>query len=83
MRLGPALAILDNLETPWEGRAAAVEDVLERLAAIPNLVLMASIRGSMRRSARPGGRAWRHCGSRLHMTVNFCSTSPKSRPRIN
>jgi TIR domain len=38
------LVVLDNLETPWEGRQSAVEGVLERLAAIPGLLLLTSVR---------------------------------------
>jgi hypothetical protein len=41
---GVALLVLDNLETPWEGRESAAEAVLERLAAIPGLLLLATIR---------------------------------------
>jgi tetratricopeptide (TPR) repeat protein len=50
----PALLVLDNLETPWEADQLTVEDFLGRLAALPNLALVVSIRGG----ERPGGVAW-------------------------
>ena len=52
---GPALVILDNLEAPWELDRVAVEGTLERLAAIPGLALLASLRGG----DRPLRPAWR------------------------
>ena len=41
----PALLVLDNAETPWEADRAGTEALLHRLAAVPNLALMASLRG--------------------------------------
>jgi hypothetical protein len=40
------LLVLDNLETPWEADMPGVQDDLRRLAAIPGLSLLASLRGS-------------------------------------
>jgi tetratricopeptide (TPR) repeat protein len=52
-----ALLVLDNLETPWEteGQGPATAEALRRLAAVPGLSLLASIRGS----ERPAGVRWR------------------------
>ncbi|HEX8203742.1 MAG TPA: toll/interleukin-1 receptor domain-containing protein, partial [Isosphaeraceae bacterium] len=50
----PAVLVLDNLETPWEADGAGTEAVLDGLAAVPGLVLVASIRGA----ERPAG-GWR------------------------
>ena len=47
----PALLVLDNLETPWESDMARTEADLCRLAAIPGLSLLVSVRGT----AAPGG----------------------------
>ena len=41
---GPALAILDNFETPWRKEKAATEAVLGRLAAIKGLRLIVTAR---------------------------------------
>jgi hypothetical protein len=41
----PALAILDNLETPWRKDPAATEALLGRLAAIESLRLVITVRG--------------------------------------
>jgi tetratricopeptide (TPR) repeat protein len=49
-----SLLVLDNLETPWEADQLKVEDFLGRLAALPNLALVVSIRGG----ERPAGVAW-------------------------
>ncbi|MFZ4411181.1 MAG: hypothetical protein ACOYOH_27825 [Paracraurococcus sp.] len=59
--LGAALALLllDNLETCWEVEAEAVEAVLRRLAAMPGLALLATLRGRRRRGRRVGRRG---CG---------------------
>lgn len=51
----PALLILDNVEVPWALDLAGVEDLLTRLAAIPELALVCSFRGS----ERPLGPRWR------------------------
>jgi tetratricopeptide (TPR) repeat protein len=42
--VGPALAILDNFETPWRKEKAATEAMLGRLAAIKGLRLIATAR---------------------------------------
>jgi tetratricopeptide (TPR) repeat protein len=42
---GPAVAILDNLETPWRKEKAATEALLGRLAAIAGLHLIVTVRG--------------------------------------
>ena len=41
------LLVLDNLETPWEADMVGVQDDLLRLAAIPGLSLLGSLRGSV------------------------------------
>jgi tetratricopeptide (TPR) repeat protein len=41
----PALIVLDNLETPWERNPGGIEHVLARLARLPHVTLLASIRG--------------------------------------
>lgn len=41
----PALVVLDNLETPLEADTAAIEDEFAAFAAVPNIALVASIRG--------------------------------------
>ncbi|WP_437616088.1 tetratricopeptide repeat protein [Sorangium sp. So ce834] len=52
---GPAVLALDNLETPWDGGdQAGTEALLAELAAMPQLALMASVRGA----GRPGRVAW-------------------------
>jgi hypothetical protein len=43
----PGLLALDNLETPWEADMPRVQDDLRRLAAIPGLSLLASLRGTV------------------------------------
>ncbi|WP_438001827.1 tetratricopeptide repeat protein [Sorangium sp. So ce185] len=53
---GPAVLALDNLETPWDGGdQAGTETLLAELAAMPQLGLVASVRGA----GRPGRVAWR------------------------
>jgi hypothetical protein len=53
-RAGPALLVLDNLETPWEHDQTGTENVLARLARLRPLALLASIR-----SGHPPSRpAW-------------------------
>ncbi|XXX91117.1 tetratricopeptide repeat protein [Sorangium sp. So ce145] len=52
---GPAILALDNLETPWNGDdQAETEALLAELAAMPQLALVASVRGA----GRPGRVAW-------------------------
>lgn len=52
---GPAVLVLDNLETPWERDTSAVEELLCHLAALPCLALAVSLRGEQ----RPYGPSWR------------------------
>ncbi|MGE3293967.1 MAG: TIR domain-containing protein [Geminicoccaceae bacterium] len=54
LRQAPALLVLDNLETPWERHPTDVEDLLARLARIPGIAVIASIRGG----AVPTRPAW-------------------------
>ncbi len=56
-RLGeaPGLLVLDNLETPWEAEEHPTAAILRQLAAVPGLVLLASLRGT----EQPGGARWR------------------------
>ena len=54
LREAPAPLVLDNLETPWEADMPAVQDTLRRLAALPHLALLASLRGS----EAPDSPAW-------------------------
>ena len=77
LRAGPALVVLDNLETPWQADERGTEEQLARLAGIPGVRLLASIRSGapparprwgvrfeldrLRRPARPGAAA-RHRG---------------------
>ena len=55
-RLGqaPGLLVLDNLETPWDGEREKVEAVLASLHRVPQLALLASIRGN----EPPAGVRW-------------------------
>jgi tetratricopeptide (TPR) repeat protein len=41
---GPGLLVLDNTETPWWKDGAGTEAVLERLAEVPRLALVCSVR---------------------------------------
>jgi tetratricopeptide (TPR) repeat protein len=50
-----AVVVLDNFETPWTADPLPVEELLRILAAIPQLGLAVSARGT----ARPGGLSWR------------------------
>ncbi|WP_234023865.1 tetratricopeptide repeat protein [Sorangium cellulosum] len=51
----PAVLALDNLETPWHGDdQAGTEALLAELAAVPQLALVASVRGA----GRPGRVGW-------------------------
>ncbi|HEV3459918.1 MAG TPA: tetratricopeptide repeat protein [Thermoanaerobaculia bacterium] len=56
---GPALLVLDNAETPLDAEAAGgevgFEELLARLAALPELALVASFRGAQ----RPFRPSWR------------------------
>ncbi|WP_437872976.1 tetratricopeptide repeat protein [Sorangium sp. So ce363] len=52
---GPAVLVLDNLETPWDGDdQSGTEALLAELAAVPGLSLVASVRGA----GRPGHVTW-------------------------
>ncbi len=51
----PAALALDNTETPWEADTLRVEELFVRLAAVPGLALVASLRGA----SRPVGVRWR------------------------
>ena len=42
------LIVLDNFESPWEAQRQQVEDVLGRLAALDNLTLVITMRGTER-----------------------------------
>jgi tetratricopeptide (TPR) repeat protein len=55
-RLGqaPGLLVLDNLETPWDGERAKTEALLATLHRVPDLTLLASIRGN----EPPAGIRW-------------------------
>jgi hypothetical protein len=56
LRQAPSLLVLDNLETPWEADMAPVHNTLRQLAALPDLALLASLRGN----ERPDAPAWTH-----------------------
>ncbi len=43
---GPALFILDNLETPWEAAKLEVEQELLTLGAAPDIAILATMRGN-------------------------------------
>jgi predicted ATPase/nucleoside phosphorylase len=51
---GPALLVLDNLETPWERDLRETEALLSNLAEQKELALVVSVRGAK----RPAGIAW-------------------------
>jgi tetratricopeptide (TPR) repeat protein len=51
----PVALAVDNAETPWEADTLRVEELLARLAAVPGLALVASLRGA----SRPVGVRWR------------------------
>jgi tetratricopeptide (TPR) repeat protein len=58
MRRAPGLLILDNLETPWEADREKTEALLGRIAAIPGMAILASMRGE----EPTGGIRWaRQC----------------------
>ena len=86
----PTLAILDNLETPWDKDTAATEALLGRLAAIDGLRLSspfaASRRNSRRRRSNAAGRRTASerrcarpvpapCGDRISPPIRPCPTS--------
>jgi tetratricopeptide (TPR) repeat protein len=50
----PVLLILDNAETPWVADLLGVEELLGRLAGVPRLALLVTLRGN----ERPKGVAW-------------------------
>ena len=55
LKAGPAVLILDNLETPWSADVLDVEQLLAQLGGVPGLVLVVTVRGT----ARPKGLVWR------------------------
>jgi tetratricopeptide (TPR) repeat protein len=55
----PTLAILDNLETPWDRDTAATEALLGRLAAIDGLRIVITVRGEPPKLPGPGARTLR------------------------
>jgi tetratricopeptide (TPR) repeat protein len=55
LKAGPAVLILDNLETPWAADVLDVEQLLAQLGGVPGLVLVVTVRGT----ARPKGLVWR------------------------
>ena len=55
----PTLAILDNLETPWDKDTAATEALLGRLAAIDGLRLVITVRGEPPKLPGAGARTLR------------------------
>ena len=56
----PTLAILDNLETPWDKDTAATEALLGRLAAIDGLRLVITVRGEPPKLPGAGARTLRN-----------------------
>jgi tetratricopeptide (TPR) repeat protein len=52
---GLSVVVLDNFETPWTADPLEVEELLRRLAAIPQVGVALSSRGT----ARPAGLRWR------------------------
>jgi tetratricopeptide (TPR) repeat protein len=52
---GLAVVVLDNFETPWTADPLPVEEVLRTIAAIPQVGLAVSSRGT----GRPAGPRWR------------------------
>ncbi|HSN97971.1 MAG TPA: tetratricopeptide repeat protein, partial [Candidatus Nanopelagicales bacterium] len=77
-----SLLILDNLETPWEGAPSETEAVLAKLAKVPRLRLVASVRGAQ-------SPAVVHWSDRIKMTrlepdeaaELFCELAPEHRDR--
>ncbi len=43
----PLLAILDNLETPWEAESGQTQRLVDQLGAIPRLTLIVTVRGGI------------------------------------
>jgi tetratricopeptide (TPR) repeat protein len=54
-RNAPAVLVLDNGETPWEGETRATEELFAALAGVAGVMLVVTIRGTQ----RPGRTAWR------------------------
>ena len=52
---GPGVVALDNFETPWAADPLPVEELLRMIAAVPQLGLAVSARGT----GRPAGLRWR------------------------
>lgn len=51
----PAALLLDNADTPWECDTQPFEELLSRLADVPKLALVVTVRGEV----RPPGPPWR------------------------
>ncbi len=51
----PSLVVLDNLETPHGADRAATEAWIAEVAAIPDVMVLASVRGAV----RPDGASWK------------------------
>jgi tetratricopeptide (TPR) repeat protein len=51
----PVLLIVDDAEAPWEGDTLGVEELLGRMAGVPGLALVLTLRGNQ----RPAGVPWR------------------------
>jgi predicted ATPase/nucleoside phosphorylase/SpoVK/Ycf46/Vps4 family AAA+-type ATPase len=51
----PCVVVLDNLETAWEQDREGTEALLGKLAVVPALALIATVRGAQ----RPAGSSWR------------------------
>lgn len=54
LQRAPTLLVLDNLETAWHGDCKSTERMLGHLGTLPNLALVASLRGT----ERPQGLRW-------------------------
>jgi tetratricopeptide (TPR) repeat protein len=52
---GPVVVVLDNFETPWTADPLPVEELLRTIAAVPQVGVTVSSRGT----ARPAGLRWR------------------------
>ena len=51
---GPGVVVLDNFETPWGADPLAVEELLRAVAAVPEVAVAVSARGT----GRPAGLGW-------------------------